>query len=658
MTRRRPLRALGGLALIAALFGAFPGAVAADPVQPAGHISGLHTKAGEVDLTLTVDGLPTGTKIDPSSVAVTAGGHTLHATVSSAQAVQSTSPDVVREVVLAFDTSGSMAGAGIAAARSAASAYARELPADVRIGLIAFSDRANTLLQPTTDRNALARALQHLSAKGNTSLYDAIASALNLIHGLPASAQRRLLVLSDGADGSSSRSLSDVLSALRSAKVPADVVAFRLPGRQAVLDQIAAASGGKVLPTADAGGLAQAFAVAAQAFGQRVQVAIQVPPGMGGDATLRVRATAGGQSMVAQTSVTLIAAQGSSSGTTSNRSAPTLSLHDRGLVAVLAIAFIGMLALALALLLAPVVRHERASWGARVAEAGRYRVVRSVGHGTTEYGPPEHGEGAVARRALAVVDRAVRVRGQREKLMSELERAGLRMRPEEWAVLQLATVLAFAAVSFAVLHSLIAVIAGGLLGWIACRFFIRAKIDRRGKAFEDQLPDNLQLLAGSLRSGFSLAQALGTVVREGAEPTASEFTRALTEMRLGADLIDALDRVADRMRCEDLRWVVMAIRISREVGGNLAEVLDNTVETMRERARLRGQVRVLTAEGRLSARILIGLPIFVGAVFVLIRPAYVRPLFHTTTGLIMFGIGVVELILGAVWLNRLTKIEV
>jgi tight adherence protein B len=129
-------------------------------------------------------------------------------------------------------------------------------------------------------------------------------------------------------------------------------------------------------------------------------------------------------------------------------------------------------------------------------------------------------------------------------------------------------------------------------------------------------------------------------------------------MRLGADLIDALDRVADRMRCEDLRWVVMAIRISREVGGNLAEVLDNTVETMRERARLRGQVRVLTAEGRLSARILIGLPIFVGAVFVLIRPAYVRPLFHTTTGLIMFGIGVVELILGAVWLNRLTKIVV
>jgi tight adherence protein B len=112
------------------------------------------------------------------------------------------------------------------------------------------------------------------------------------------------------------------------------------------------------------------------------------------------------------------------------------------------------------------------------------------------------------------------------------------------------------------------------------------------------------------------------------------------------------------MHCEDLRWVVMAIRIAREVGGNLAEVLDNTVETMRERARLRGQVRVLTAEGRLSARILTGLPIFVGTLFILIRPTYVHPLFHTFAGLILFSIGVFELILGAFWLNRLTKIEV
>jgi tight adherence protein B len=251
----------------------------------------------------------------------------------------------------------------------------------------------------------------------------------------------------------------------------------------------------------------------------------------------------------------------------------------------------------------------------------------------------------------------VRARGQRERLISELERAGMRMRPEEWAILQLATVLAFAAVAFVLFRSAIGVPIGGILGWLACRLFIRIKIDKRAKAFEQQLPDNLQLLAGSLRSGFSLAQALGTVVREGTEPSASEYTRALTEVRLGAELEGALERVADRMRCEDLRWVVMTIRISREVGGNLAEVLDNTVETMRERARLRGQVRVLTAEGRLSARILTALPIFVGTIFVLIRPTYVHPLFHSRTGLIMFAIGVLELCLGAFWLNRLTKIE-
>jgi tight adherence protein B len=385
-------------------------------------------------------------------------------------------------------------------------------------------------------------------------------------------------------------------------------------------------------------------------------VAISVPNSMDEHhVNLAVSVVAAGHTVVAHTPVVLLAAQGSNHV---NASAPTVSLHDRGLLIVLAIAFVGILALALVLLLVPVARHERNSWEARVAEAGRYRVVRTVGTERDANLNVEQAEGAVATRALAFVDRAVRARGQRERMLSELERAGLRMRPEEWAVLQLATILAFAAVAFVVSRSLIGVIIGGILGWIVCRGFIRVRIASRAKAFEEQLPDNLQLLAGSLRSGFSLNQALGTVVREGTEPTASEFTRALTETRLGADLIDAMDRVGDRMRCEDLRLVVMAIRISREVGGNLAEVLDNTVETMRERARLRGQVRVLTAEGRISARILTALPILVGTLFVVVRPTYVRPLFHTTTGLIMFSIGVLELILGAIWLNRLTKIEV
>jgi tight adherence protein B len=201
-------------------------------------------------------------------------------------------------------------------------------------------------------------------------------------------------------------------------------------------------------------------------------------------------------------------------------------------------------------------------------------------------------------------------------------------------------------------------ILGGAVAWVGIRIFVRLKIGKRRTAFVDQLPDTLQLIAGSLRTGFSLNQALNGIVREGTEPTASEFSRALTEVRLGAELEDALDGVADRMECEDLRWVVIAVRISREVGGNLAEVVGNTVTTMRERAELRGLVRVLSAEGRISAKILIGLPFLLAAFLLLFRRNYLHPLLTTGVGIAMIGAGFVLLGLGSFWLNRLVRIEV
>jgi tight adherence protein B len=184
------------------------------------------------------------------------------------------------------------------------------------------------------------------------------------------------------------------------------------------------------------------------------------------------------------------------------------------------------------------------------------------------------------------------------------------------------------------------------------------RIGRRRAAFGEQLPDVLQLIAGSLQSGFSLPQAVDAVVREGSQPAASEFSRALVEARLGADLEDALNRVADRMNSTDLRWTVMAIRIQREVGGNLAEVLRTTVGTMRERAYLRRQVSSLSAEGRLSAYVLIALPLLIGGWFFYSDPSYMRPLYTTLIGLVMLVGSVVLILVGAFWMRRLIKIEV
>jgi tight adherence protein B len=168
----------------------------------------------------------------------------------------------------------------------------------------------------------------------------------------------------------------------------------------------------------------------------------------------------------------------------------------------------------------------------------------------------------------------------------------------------------------------------------------------------------LQLVAGALRSGFGLNQSIAAVAREGSEPVASEFARVLQEARLGAELEDALDDLAGRLRSYDMELVVMAIRTAREIGGNLAEVLQTTVTTMRERVQLRAQVRVLSAEGRFSAKILTGMPILMAVYLLLFKKGYLTPMYTTSVGIVIFIIGGVLLVIGSLWLSRLTKIEV
>ena len=165
-------------------------------------------------------------------------------------------------------------------------------------------------------------------------------------------------------------------------------------------------------------------------------------------------------------------------------------------------------------------------------------------------------------------------------------------------------------------------------------------------------------MSGSLSAGLSLAQSVDTVVREGSEPICSEFRRALVEARLGVEIEDALEGVAERMESVDFEWVVMAIRIQREVGGNLSELLNNVAATIREREYLERQVSALSAEGRLSVWILGGLPPGFMAYLLMANPEYLEPLISTTIGYVMLGVMAVLEIAGILWMKKLVKVDV
>jgi Flp pilus assembly protein TadB len=286
------------------------------------------------------------------------------------------------------------------------------------------------------------------------------------------------------------------------------------------------------------------------------------------------------------------------------------------------------------------------------------RMARNI----QRYGPrgrPVVTGGPVRRIAERWVSPLLRIGGMEQRLAERLDLAGIGREPAEWALLGGCVSVGIALVAILVSgNPVVGVLVGALVGWLGMRLILNLRISRRRAAFSDQLPDVLQFITSSLHSGFSLAQGLDAVVREDTQPAAGEFSRALAQTRIGMVLEDALDTVADRMDSPDLRWTVIAVRIQREVGGNLAEVLGHTVETMRERASIRRHVRSLSAEGRLSAYILVALPILVGGWLFLASKSYVRPLYTTGPGIGMLVFAVLMVAVGSLWMRKMVKVEV
>ncbi len=188
--------------------------------------------------------------------------------------------------------------------------------------------------------------------------------------------------------------------------------------------------------------------------------------------------------------------------------------------------------------------------------------------------------------------------------------------------------------------------------------FLELRRKRRLRKFETQLPDVLTLLAGSMRAGFSFAQGLEAVAEEAPEPSGRELQRCFTESRLGRPIEDSLEDSANRMHSVDLMWAVMAIRIQREVGGNLAELLDTVASTMTERERLKHEMLALTAEGRLSAWILGIFPPGFALVLFGIQPDYMKVLFQNSVGIMAVIVAAVMAGIGFFWLRRMMRIEV
>jgi len=262
------------------------------------------------------------------------------------------------------------------------------------------------------------------------------------------------------------------------------------------------------------------------------------------------------------------------------------------------------------------------------------------------------------RRFVRQAESAAQKRGLLTNIETALDQANIPLRPGEAIAGALAVSILAAIFMGLVMGSALGALIGAALALMLASAAVNFVARRERNQFIKQLPDTLNLISTSLRAGYSLLQSLEAVASEAPDPTKREFGRALNETRLGRPPVDALKDVGERMESVDFDWAVLAISIQREVGGNLAEVLQTAAETMLHRNRLRAEMKALTAEGRISAIVLGAMPFMLFAFLFSTNREYLRPLFERTPGLIAMGAGVFLLFTGIFWLTKIVKIEI
>jgi tight adherence protein B len=266
-------------------------------------------------------------------------------------------------------------------------------------------------------------------------------------------------------------------------------------------------------------------------------------------------------------------------------------------------------------------------------------------------------ETAVLKRIVGLTGRLADRAGLLSRTEDALEGADLPLRPPEALFFYFSSVFVIALLGIMLFPpglALILIVAATILpvAWL------HRRRKKRLRVFQTQLPSTLNLLSGSMRAGFSFAQGLESVANEAVEPTRRELQRVFTESRLGRPIEDALEDSANRMTSVDLMWAVMAIRIQREVGGNLAELLDTVADTMTQRERIRHEIKALTAEGRFSGIILGIFPIAFAGVLYLVQPDYISELFHNSVGIMAMIASGIMTFFGFLWLKKILAIEV
>ena len=573
----------------------------------------------------------------PVQVAVTVGTDPVPSRV-----LETTSSIGDERVLLLTDASGSMQGARLRQVRQAVDELLATLDPSIPVGLGTFADDVRILVPPTTDRQELSNALAAVRGDGDTALFSALLAALQ------DAAAERIVVLTDGEDTASSADADDIIQALANERIPIDVIALDVLGNpNDALARVVDASGGATAVTPQ--DLAETLRASVTRSDAILKIGTDVPwtQELNGQ-RIDVQVTdAAGQTFLAGTTVLLpTPVQSPAQADIPVQADSSSAWWASYLLALGAFAVVSISALAAVRL----TQDYRNRTQIRRVLSHYSRSNPGIPQNVNRTGNPG---GDTSDKVLRFLPRT-----WADALRLQVDNAGLPLTPTMWLLVQAAIMIAvFGLLSLAGLPVVVALL-GLLLCGVVIQAIIRSRIESARRQFDGELADFFTLVASGLRSGLSLAQAVAGAAHGGGDVLARQMRRVTTEVALGMDLADALDGVAVRMSSADLALAVQAVRIQRETGGSLSNVLDIAATTVRQRAQLQREVRALSAEGRVSALILMVLPVAIFAFFFLTRREYVEVFWTEPAGWIMLGALALILSIGAIWMQRVTKIDI
>ncbi len=529
--------------------------------------------------------------------------------------------------------------------------YVRNAQPNERFALVAVSGEPRVVVEFTDDIALILDGLDGLVAAGTSPMVDGVKVGLNLYDDRP-DLQPNLVVVSGSADNGSTLSLDSVRGDVREESAAVFAVGIALPGFDGgSVSALASASNGAYVQADDPDGVGPALRTFQGAIEGQYRLAYTGDPAAG---TLDLVVSAGDLEASASVNPGMYT-EGPGLNPQVAQRAPGSGGFLSGTAGKLLGALLALIAVTMfAYVIGRIVVTDDSSLES---------VLRPYAGGFAS--PDEEGEddGSLAqtnvmKRAVDLTTKFAENQGILTRVERMLEKADLPLRAGEALFFYVAMVAVLTLLALLLSRNLL--IGLGVLAVVALLppAILSYLATRRQKKFVSQLPDTLQLLSGSLRAGYSLMQGIEAVAQQVEDPMGRELRRVVVESRLGRPAEDSMEDAADRMQSPDFSWAVMAIRIQREVGGNLAELLLTVADTMVQRERLRRDVKSLTAEGRISAIVLGGLPLILGVVMWVINPEYIEVLFDNRLGQLMLAGSVLLAFFGFWWMKKTIEIEV